>query len=262
MRILLLVIWLFMPWFFLFAKVIGESAHLYGGQEVSAPEVAEKEIFIHVHSGLKTMPVRKVVGIIIGKAEEKEVKEIVGKGRHMEWDIWDIDLAFLKEKEAKEFKWRYSRESWNIEPMNEEAKRISFPLDKYVMGPAINMALGMIEEKGVRAEEALGRAEKLPGGLWQFSLKVVESQRGVYVQKWLYNPKTGDLIPQHFDHSDLDRALASCVTAKGVDYSVLKKNKDLEAFLKKASSIDKKELEALSREEQIAFWVNLYNATV
>lgn len=248
MRILLPVVWLFMPWFFL--------------QEVSAQEATEKEIFIHIHSGLKTIPVRKVIGVIISKAEERGVTEIAGRGKHLEWDVWDISVTFLKGKEAREFKWRYGRESWNLQPMNEEAQKLSFPLHKYVMGPAINMALGMIEGEGVAAEDINGKGERLSDGRWQFSLKVGDPHGSTYVQKWLYSPKSGDLVPQHFDHTDLDKALAECVTAKGINYSVLKKNAHLAGFIKKASKMDKKELEALSREEQIAFWINLYNATI
>jgi hypothetical protein len=78
----------------------------------------------------------------------------------------------------------------------------------------------------------------------------------------LYNPATGDLFPQHFDHSELDRVLARCVTPRGIDYTVLKKNVHLKNFLKQASKVYKKELEAFPREEQIAFWINVYNATV
>lgn len=248
MKILLLTFCLFMPWPFL--------------NEVLAQETAQKEIFIHIHSGLKTIPVRKVINAIINQAERKGVNEIVGNGKNVEQDIWDISLVFLRSKETKEFVWRYGRESWDIQPMNEGARGYSFPLDKYIMGPAINMALGMIEEKGVKPQEILGRGEKLQDGQWRFILTVLEPQGSTYIQEWKYNPKSGDLIPQHFDHSDLDKALASCVTAKGIDYSVLKKSAPLEEFLAKASSIDEKELQALSREEQIAFWINVYNATV
>ncbi len=259
MRILLLITWFLIHWSFTANTSVFAQAP--SAQAEQAP-VAEREIFIHIHSGLKTMPVRKVIGVIIGKAEERGVKEIVGHGKHVEWDVWDITLTLLKGKETKELKWRYGRESWNIQPMNETARGYSFPLDKYVMGPAINIALGAIEGQGVNAEEISGKGEKLQDGRWQFLLKAIDPKEGTYIQKWLYDPKSGELIPQQFDHSDLDKVLAVCVTDRGVNYPVLKKNADLEEFLKKASWVDKKELEALPREERVAFWINLYNATV
>jgi hypothetical protein len=247
-----------MPWFFLFTMASLPLAR----QEVSAQEATEKEIFIHIHSGLKTIPVRKVIDYVIDEAEDEGITEIVGNTRHVERDVWDIVFTFIKVTKVKELSWRYGREKWDLKPMNDATKYYSFPLDNYVIGPAINLALAKIEDKGIQVEEIRGRGVRVQDKLWQLSLKVGDPHGRTYVQKWLYSPKSGDLIPQHFDHTDLDRVLAECVTAKGIDYSVLKKNAHLKGFIKKASKVDKKELEALSREEQIAFWINLYNATV
>jgi hypothetical protein len=247
---------------------MGGFIYLFGRQEVLAQEIAERDVFINIHSGLKTMPVRKVIGAIINQAEERGVTEILGIGKHVEWDVWDISITFLKkmeeEKEAKtkELMWRYGRESWDIKPMNAETQSYSFPMDKYVMGPAINMALGMIEERGIKAQDITGRGEKLSDGRWQFVLTAIDPQGGTHVQEWQYAPKAGELAPQNFDHLDLDKALASCVTTKGIDYKALKKNAPLAAFLKMASKMDKTELEGLPRSEQLAFWINVYNATV
>ncbi|HHT9153447.1 MAG TPA: DUF547 domain-containing protein, partial [Candidatus Hypogeohydataceae bacterium YC40] len=231
-------------------------------QEVLAQETGEKEIFIHIHSGVTTWPVRKVISIIIKQAEEKGVQEIVGSGKHVEWDVWDITFSLLKGAESKELKWRYGRQSGNLQAMNDEAMAYSFPGDKYIISPAINKGLGMIEEKGVKPEDILGRGEKLQDGQWQLSLNVIDIQGDTYAQRWMYNPKSGGLIPQHFDHSALDKVLANCLTAKGVNYTVLKKNPDLQEFFKTVSYVYKEDLEALPREEQIAFWIDVYNATV
>jgi len=248
MRILLPVVWLFMPWFFL--------------QEVPAQEATEKEIFIHIHSGLKTIPVRKVIDYVIDEAEDEGITEIVGNTRHVEWDVWDIAFTFIKRTKVKELGWRYGREKWDLKPMNEATKYYSFPLDNYVIGPAINLALAKIEGKGVQVEEIRGRGLRTQDKLWQLSLRAIDAQGVSHIQEWKYDHKHKELSPQHFDHSDLDVALASCVTAKGIKYSALKKDIHLEEFLTKASKLHKLELADLPREEQIAFWINVYNATV
>ncbi|MBI5125356.1 MAG: DUF547 domain-containing protein [Planctomycetes bacterium] len=248
MRILLLVVWLFGSWFFL--------------QEVSAQEVAEKEIFIPIHSGLKTIPVRKVIDYVIDEAEDEGVTEIVGNTKHVERDVWDIAFRFLKGKETKKLSWRYEMKKWDLQPMNAVTKSYSFPMDNYVIGPAINLALAKIENKGIQVEEIRGRGVRVQDKLWQLSLRAIDTRGVSHVQEWKYDHKHKELIPQHFDHLDLDMALASCVTAKGIKYSALKKDVHLGEFLTKAAKLDKLELAALPREEQIAFWINVYNATV
>ena len=248
MRILLPVVWLFMPWFFL--------------QEVPAQEATEKEIFIHIHSGLKTIPVRKVIDYVIDEAEDEGITEIVGNTRHAERDVWDIAFRFLKGKETKKLSWRYEMKKWDLQPMNAVTKGYSFPMDNYVIGPAINLALAKIEGKGVQVEEIRGRGLRTQDKLWQLSLRAIDAQGVSHIQEWKYDHKHKELSPQHFDHSDLDVALASCVTAKGIKYSALKKDIHLEEFLTKASKLHKLELADLPREEQIAFWINVYNATV
>ena len=248
MRILLPVVWLFISWFFL--------------QEVSAQEATEKEIFIHIHSGLKTIPVRKVIDYVIDEAEDEGITEIVGNTRHVERDVWDIAFTFIKRIKVKKLSWRYGREKWDLKPMNEATKYYSFPLDNYVIGPAINLALAKIEDKGIQVEEIRGRGLRVQDKLWHLSLRAIDAQGVSYVQEWKYDHKHKELTPQHFDHLDLDMALASCVTAKGIKYSALKKDVHLEEFLTKASKLHKLELADLPREEQIAFWINVYNATV
>jgi hypothetical protein len=231
-------------------------------QEVPAQAAEEREIFINIHSGLKTFPVRKVIEYVIEEAEQNGIVEIDGSTKHVGGGVWDINIKFLKGKNPKVLKWRYGREKWDLQPLDETTRFYSFPLDNYVIGPAINMSLDTIEGKGVSAEKILGRGVRLPSGLWKFSLDVVDPQGTTYVQEWLYDWKHKELTPQHFDHSDLDKVLAVCVAEDGVDYSILKKDANLEEFLKKASKMDKLELAALSREEQIAFWIDVYNATV
>ncbi len=262
MRMLLFPCHFFVSCFLVLAILINGQTYAFAEEATPAEEKPEKEIFIHIHSGIKTMPIRKVLGIMVEQAEKKGVKEILGNGKHVEWDVWDVTFALVKEKETKEYKWRYGREAWNLQPMNENASEISFPLDRYVMGPAINMGLGMIEEEGIKPDEIIGRGEKLPDEQWWFALRALDPEQGVHIQSWLYNPKSGEILPQHFDHSDLDKVLATCLTDNGINYSPLKKNADLDEFLKKASWVAKNELAAFPQEEQTAFWINLHNAIV
>ncbi len=248
--------------FFMYWSSFFTMPNLSMAEEVLARETEEREIFINIHSGLKTIPVRKVIDYVIEEAEENGIVEIDGNTKVLEGDVWGINIKFLKGKNPHELRWRYGRQKWELQPLDEMTRFYSFPLDNYVIGPAINFALDTIESKGIQVKEILGRGSKLPSGLWQFSLNIVDLQGDTYIQEWLYDQKHKELTPRHFDHSDLDKALAICVTARGINYSILKKDAHLEEFLRKATRLDKLEIEALPREEQIAFWINAYNAMV
>lgn len=66
--------------------------------------------------------------------------------------------------------------------------------------------------------------------------------------------------PASFDHSAFDRLLSGYVDARGlVDYERLKQNKDvaLRPYLEQLAATDP---ESLSKDEQLAFWLNAYNA--
>jgi hypothetical protein len=69
--------------------------------------------------------------------------------------------------------------------------------------------------------------------------------------------------PEHFDHAPFDLVLRDCVRDCGVDYAALKERHaaDLTRYLQ---SFDDPKLwpRDWPREEAMAFWINLYNATV
>ncbi|MFQ5863502.1 MAG: hypothetical protein ACE5IC_10340, partial [Candidatus Brocadiales bacterium] len=118
--------------------------------EEGVQQAPEKEIFINIHSGIKTIPVRKVISVVIEKAEEKDVDTITGNGTRGQDGAWMLELAFIgEEKEVKRsFKWRYVRDEWELTPLNKEAKELSFPLSGLIFSTAINMGFGMIEGQG------------------------------------------------------------------------------------------------------------------
>ncbi|MFQ5957593.1 MAG: DUF547 domain-containing protein [Candidatus Brocadiales bacterium] len=224
----------------------------------------EKEIFINIHSGIKTIPVRKVIGVIIKRAEGRGVDAITGSGKRRKDGAWLLELNFLdKAQEVKRyFKWRYVSDKWELTPLNRHAEQLSFPLDKYVFGPAINMGLGMVEEQGVSPKGINGRADKVQNGLWQFSMTGLSDSDERFIQKWSYDAEEGALYPSQFDHSDLDKLLVESIAGGEVDFAVVKKTRHLQRFLKKVAKTTREELERFSREEQLAFWINAYNATM
>lgn len=66
-----------------------------------------------------------------------------------------------------------------------------------------------------------------------------------------------------FDHShDLwDRVLKSYVRGASVDYLALSRNtSDLDQYLKQLDSVARSEVDSWAREQQLAFWINVYNA--
>ena len=61
-----------------------------------------------------------------------------------------------------------------------------------------------------------------------------------------------------FDHSNFDRVLKTYVNDQGlVDYNGLAKDQAFEAYIESLQSAD---LDAMSRDAQLAFWINAYNA--
>ena len=66
-----------------------------------------------------------------------------------------------------------------------------------------------------------------------------------------------------FDHSDWDYLLKQYVHDGLVDYASLSKNRDiLDHYLKRVEEVSLDTLGGFSREEKIAFWINVYNANV
>jgi len=64
--------------------------------------------------------------------------------------------------------------------------------------------------------------------------------------------------PVNFDHSTWDKLLGDCVQNGVVDYGKVRdRYPELQAYLKTLESVD---LKPLSKEEQIAFYLNAYNA--
>ena len=61
-----------------------------------------------------------------------------------------------------------------------------------------------------------------------------------------------------FDHSKFDRALKKYVDDKGlVDYNSIAKDKGFSEYMQ---SLQTTRVEDLSRDGQLAFWINAYNA--
>ena len=69
----------------------------------------------------------------------------------------------------------------------------------------------------------------------------------------------GSVDAQTFDHSSFDQLLRKHVTRDGwVNYKGLQREaRQLDAYL---NALDKADVSALSRDEQLAFWINAYNA--
>ena len=66
--------------------------------------------------------------------------------------------------------------------------------------------------------------------------------------------------PSGFDHSKFDALLKANVDENGmVDYSSFKSNKDFDDYIK---SITEADVSNLSKEDKLAFYLNVYNATV
>ena len=64
-----------------------------------------------------------------------------------------------------------------------------------------------------------------------------------------------------FDHSQYDELLKKHVKGDRVDYAALKKDRaPLDAYVDRVAKLGRPELEKLSRDEQMAFWINAYNA--
>jgi hypothetical protein len=62
-----------------------------------------------------------------------------------------------------------------------------------------------------------------------------------------------------FDHSKFNRVLGTAVSNGRVDYAKFRGNADFNAYL---ASIENARVTSLSTDEQLAFWVNAYNALV
>lgn len=224
----------------------------------------EKEIHINIHSGLTTIPIRKVIGAIIKRADEKGVDAITGRGTQEQDGAWDLSLTFKdKEKDTdRDFKWRYVRDEGQLTPLNAEAEKLSFPLSSFLFSTAINMGLGMVEDQGVSPKTINGNARKISDGLWEFDLVGLSNNGERFVQKWTYDSEEGELFPAQFDHSDLDKLLAKSIADGKIDYTVIENTPYLEKFLKKIAKIDGDDLKSFPKEEQLAFWINAYNATM
>lgn len=63
--------------------------------------------------------------------------------------------------------------------------------------------------------------------------------------------------PQEFDHSRFQRLLSVAVANGRVDYGRFRNNTDFAAYL---TSLEKASVGSLSTDEQLAFWINAYNA--
>lgn len=233
---------------------------LCGSSPTAGDKTREREIFINIHSGITTIPIRKVIGAVIGRAEKKGVSLITASGRLHKDGAWRLNLSFLDEvgNVKKSLEWRYVRDKKELTPLNEAARRFSFPLSGFIFSTAINMGLSMLEDEGVSPTEVNGRADKLPDGRWQFNMTGISQDGERFAQRWLYN--SGALYIAQFDHSDLDRLLARAVTNGKIDYTVVKDTPHLKRFLKKVAKLDEDVLDAFPREEQLAFWINAHNA--
>lgn len=64
---------------------------------------------------------------------------------------------------------------------------------------------------------------------------------------------------QTYDHSRLDRVLSASVSNGRVDYERIRRNDDFAAYV---AALDRAKPESLPAEEQLAFWINAYNALV
>ena len=72
---------------------------------------------------------------------------------------------------------------------------------------------------------------------------------------------TQDSKPTSFDHSMLTQLLERHVKKDRVDYKGLLRDKAmLDAYTKKLSATTKKQYDTWSKNEQFAFWINVYNA--
>ncbi len=65
--------------------------------------------------------------------------------------------------------------------------------------------------------------------------------------------------PATFDHSRFSRLLSGAVANGRVDYAKFRGNKEFAAYL---ASIESASVASLSGDEQLAFWINAYNALV
>jgi hypothetical protein len=64
-----------------------------------------------------------------------------------------------------------------------------------------------------------------------------------------------------FDHSGLDAVLKKVVKGDRVDYAALKADRaGLDAYVDRLAKLTQEEYEKLSRDEQMALWINAYNA--
>ena len=221
----------------------------------------EKEIHVNIHSGLKTIPIRKVIGAVIQRVEEKGVDAINGSGAQGQDGVWDLSLTFMdKEKGTqRDFKWKYVRNEGKLTPLNAEAEKLSFPLSSFLFSTAIDMGLGMVEGQEVSPKTINGSAKKISEGLWEFDLVGLSNNNENFVQKWAYNSEEGELSPTQFDHSDLDKLLAKAVVNGKIDYTVVKNTPHLKDFLGKIAEIDENGLKSFPQQEQLAFWINAYN---
>lgn len=225
-------------------------------------EAHEREIFINIHSGITTIPIRKVIGAVISRAERKGVVIITANGVLLKDGAWRLSLAFQDEAEnvKKSLKWRYVRDKKELTPLNSAAERFSFPLSGFIFSTAINMGFGMLEDEEVSPKEINGRADKLPDGRWQFNMIGLSDNGERFVQDWSYDSEEGELYPAQFDHSDLDTLLGRAVSNGKVDYAVITDTPHLKRFLKKIAKVDEDALDAFPGEERLAFWINAYNA--
>jgi hypothetical protein len=62
-----------------------------------------------------------------------------------------------------------------------------------------------------------------------------------------------------FDHSRLARALAAATDGWRVDYDAVARSSDLAAYRRELAAADPR---SLARDEQLAFWINAYNASI
>src|SRR5262245_16484093 len=64
-----------------------------------------------------------------------------------------------------------------------------------------------------------------------------------------------------FDHSGLDAVLRKFVNGDRVDYAALEADRaGLDAYVDRLAKLSKPEYDQLSRDEQMALWINAYNA--
>ena len=81
---------------------------------------------------------------------------------------------------------------------------------------------------------------------------------------FLYTPSFALLAEKPIDHSRWDRLLKQFVHPDGfIDYPGLLQTKaELDDYLKQLETLSASQLGEASREDRIAFWINLYNASV